>query len=60
MSPSQMQQASHVQVVNKNLYSQDGTRKAVPHGVLDHKMVTWVLALSLHNTLLYQNFSIIY
>ncbi|KAK7113132.1 DNA-directed RNA polymerase III subunit RPC1-like [Littorina saxatilis] len=42
MSPSQMQQASHVQVVNKNLYSQDGTRKAVPHGVLDHKMGTSV------------------
>ena len=34
-----MQQASHVQVVNKNLYSQDGSGKAVPHGVLDHRMV---------------------
>lgn len=39
MSPAQMQQASHVQVINKNLYSQDGSGKAVPHGVLDHRMV---------------------
>ena len=40
MNPAQMQQASHVQVVDRpNLYSQDDMRKPVPNGVLDHKMV---------------------
>lgn len=40
MSPEQMQQASHLHVVSKNLYAQDGSRKPVNFGVLDHRMGT--------------------
>lgn len=40
MTADQMGQYSHLQVVSKNLYSQDGTRKPVPYGVLDHRMGT--------------------
>ena len=40
MSPDQMRQAGHLQVVSKNLYTQDGTRKPVSNGVLDHRMVS--------------------
>lgn len=39
MTADQMGQYSQLQVVSKNLYSQDGNRKPVPYGVLDHKMV---------------------
>lgn len=39
MNPAQMQQASHVQVVERqNLYCPDDMRKPVSHGVLDHRM----------------------
>ena len=38
MGPSQMLQASHLKVVDRFLY-QEGNRKPVPHGVLDHRMV---------------------
>ncbi|KAH3863264.1 DNA-directed RNA polymerase III subunit RPC1-like [Dreissena polymorpha] len=40
MTSDQMSQYAHLQVVSKNLYSQDGQRKAVPYGVLDHRMGT--------------------
>ena len=39
MSANEMSQQAHIQVVSKNLYTQDGTRKHVQYGVLDHKMV---------------------
>lgn len=39
LNSHQMQQLSHLHVVSKNLYSQDGGRKPVPFGALDHKMV---------------------
>ena len=39
MTADQMAQYAHLQVVSKNLYSQDGQRKPVPFGVLDHRMV---------------------
>ena len=39
MSAEQMKKQSHIQIVNKGLYGQDGTSKHVPYGVLDHKMV---------------------
>ncbi|KAK3090302.1 hypothetical protein FSP39_010768 [Pinctada imbricata] len=35
-----MQQLSHLHVVSKNLYSQDGSHKPVQYGPLDHKMGT--------------------
>ena len=38
MSADQMRQQAHIQVVSKDLYN--ASRKPVPHGVLDHKMVT--------------------
>ncbi|XP_045213702.1 DNA-directed RNA polymerase III subunit RPC1-like isoform X1 [Mercenaria mercenaria] len=40
MTADQMGQYSHLQVVSKNLYSQDGLRKPVSYGVLDHRMGT--------------------
>ncbi|KAK3608217.1 hypothetical protein CHS0354_039236 [Potamilus streckersoni] len=40
MNSHQMGQLSHLHVVSKNLYSQDGNRKPVPYGALDHKMGT--------------------
>lgn len=40
LNSHQMQQLSHLHVVSKNLYSQDGGRKPVPFGALDHKMGT--------------------
>ncbi|KAL5018248.1 hypothetical protein ScPMuIL_003970 [Solemya velum] len=40
MTPLEMQQMSHLQVVSKNMYSQDGSRKPVAFGVLDHRMGT--------------------
>ncbi|CAH1795117.1 unnamed protein product [Owenia fusiformis] len=39
-SPEQMQKQAHIQVVSKNLYNQDGSRKPIPYGMLDHKMGT--------------------
>ncbi|KAK2152800.1 hypothetical protein LSH36_317g01042 [Paralvinella palmiformis] len=38
MSPDEMRRQAHIQVVSKNLYSQD--RKPVTYGVLDHHMGT--------------------
>ncbi|KAK6169039.1 hypothetical protein SNE40_020167 [Patella caerulea] len=40
MNSQQMQQVSHMHVVSKNLYNQDGSRKPVINGVLDHRMGT--------------------
>ncbi|KAJ8318173.1 hypothetical protein KUTeg_003264 [Tegillarca granosa] len=40
LNAHQMEQLSHLQVVSKNLYTQDGCRKPVQYGVLDHKMGT--------------------
>lgn len=40
MNSDQMGQYSHLQVVSKNLYTQDGNRKPVTYGVLDHRMGT--------------------
>ena len=42
MTAEQMGQYSHLQVVSKNLYSQDGLRKPVQYGVLDHRMVNLI------------------
>ena len=39
MTANQMRQQAHLQVVSKNLYTQDGTRRPVPYGVLDHRLV---------------------
>lgn len=38
-SAEEMRQQAHIHVVSKLLYSQD-TRKPVPFGVLDHRMVS--------------------
>ncbi|XP_033840470.1 DNA-directed RNA polymerase III subunit RPC1 isoform X2 [Periophthalmus magnuspinnatus] len=40
MSSGQMRRQAHIQVVSKNLYSQDTRRSPLPHGVLDHRMGT--------------------
>ena len=40
MNADQMRQLSHIHVVSKNLYSQDGKRKPLQFGVLDHHMVS--------------------
>lgn len=37
-SPEEIQQASHLQVVSKNLYNQDQARTPVQYGVLDQRM----------------------
>ncbi len=34
-----MRQHAHLHVVSKDLYSRDGSRKPVPFGPLDHRMV---------------------
>uniref|UniRef100_A0A3Q2QKV0 DNA-directed RNA polymerase subunit n=1 Tax=Fundulus heteroclitus TaxID=8078 RepID=A0A3Q2QKV0_FUNHE len=39
-SAEQMRQQAHIQVVSKNLYSQDTKRTPLPYGVLDHRMGT--------------------
>ncbi|TRY59992.1 hypothetical protein DNTS_021683 [Danionella cerebrum] len=39
-SPEQMRQQAHIQVVSKNLYSQDTSRRPLQYGVLDHRMGT--------------------
>ena len=39
MNADQMGQYAHLHVVSKNLYTQDGNRKPVTYGVLDHRMV---------------------
>lgn len=41
MSAEQMRKQSHIHVVNKGLYDQDGSKRHVPYGVLDHKMVRY-------------------
>ena len=40
MSSEEMKKQAHLQVVSKNLYLQDGSRKPVQFGVLDHRMVS--------------------
>lgn len=43
-SPEEMRQQAHIQVVSKNLYSQDNHHSPLQYGVLDHRMVrTFVL-----------------
>lgn len=43
-SPEEMRQQAHIQVVSKNLYSQDNNHAPLLYGVLDHRMVRpWVL-----------------
>ncbi|XP_041671640.1 DNA-directed RNA polymerase III subunit RPC1 isoform X1 [Cheilinus undulatus] len=39
-SAEQMRQQAHIQVVSKNLYSQDTKHTPLPYGVLDHRMGT--------------------
>ncbi|XP_041117381.1 DNA-directed RNA polymerase III subunit RPC1 isoform X1 [Polyodon spathula] len=39
-SAEQMRQQAHLQVVSKNLYSQDSSHTPLPYGVLDHRMGT--------------------
>ncbi|XP_051928207.1 DNA-directed RNA polymerase III subunit RPC1 [Hippocampus zosterae] len=39
-SADQLRQQAHIQVVSKNLYSQDIKHSPVPYGVLDHRMGT--------------------
>ncbi|XP_028332560.1 DNA-directed RNA polymerase III subunit RPC1 isoform X2 [Gouania willdenowi] len=39
-SAEQMRQQAHLQVVSKNLYSQDTKHTPLPYGVLDHRMGT--------------------
>lgn len=38
-SPEEMRQQAHIQVVSKNLYSQDNHHSPLQYGVLDHRMV---------------------
>lgn len=38
-SAEQMRQQAHIQVVSKNLYSQDTSHTPLSYGVLDHRMV---------------------
>ncbi|XP_071130930.1 DNA-directed RNA polymerase III subunit RPC1-like [Mytilus edulis] len=40
LNANEIQQLSHLHVVSKNLYNQDGHHKPVQHGVLDHRMGT--------------------
>lgn len=37
-----MRQQAHIQVVSKNLYSQDNHHAPLQYGVLDHRMVRTV------------------
>lgn len=39
-SPEEMRQQAHIQVVSKNLYSQDNNHAPLLYGVLDHRMGT--------------------
>lgn len=39
-SASDIQQAAHIQVITKNLYTQEGARQPAPYGVLDRRMGT--------------------
>ncbi|XP_039927309.1 DNA-directed RNA polymerase III subunit RPC1 isoform X2 [Hirundo rustica] len=39
-SPEEMRQQAHIQVVSKNLYSQDNHHSPLQYGVLDHRMGT--------------------
>uniref|UniRef100_A0A2K6CI22 DNA-directed RNA polymerase subunit n=1 Tax=Macaca nemestrina TaxID=9545 RepID=A0A2K6CI22_MACNE len=39
-SPEEMRQQAHIQVVSKNLYSQDNQHAPLLYGVLDHRMGT--------------------
>ncbi|KYO27634.1 DNA-directed RNA polymerase III subunit RPC1 [Alligator mississippiensis] len=39
-SPEEMRQQAHIQVVSKNLYSQDNHHAPLQYGVLDHRMGT--------------------
>jgi hypothetical protein len=47
-SAEQMRQQAHIQVVSKNLYSQDTKHTPLSYGVLDHRMVGHGLALPNH------------
>ena len=48
-SSEQMHQQAHIHVVSKALYSQDNSRKPVPYGVLDRRMVSHVIvAMTTH------------
>ena len=38
-SAEEMRQQAHIQVVSKNLYSQDNNHSPLLYGVLDHRMV---------------------
>ena len=38
-SAEEMRQQAHIQVVSKNLYSQDNNHAPLLYGVLDHRMV---------------------
>lgn len=38
-SPEEMRQQAHIQVVSKNLYSQDNHHSPLQYGVLDHRLV---------------------
>ena len=40
MSPDEIRQLAHIEVVSKDLYTRDGSRRPIPHGVLDHRMVS--------------------
>lgn len=40
-SPEEMRQQAHIQVVSKNLYSQDNNHAPLLYGVLDHRMVSF-------------------
>ncbi|XP_043911596.1 DNA-directed RNA polymerase III subunit RPC1 [Protopterus annectens] len=42
-SSEQMRQQAHIQVVSKNLYSQDNSHSPVQYGVLDHRMLRGVM-----------------
>lgn len=46
-SAEQMRQQAHIQVVSKNLYSQDLKHSPLPYGVLDHRMVRETQTLGL-------------
>ena len=45
LSAEEMRQAAHIECVSKNLYTQE-TRKPVPFGVLDHRMVRHISYLN--------------
>ena len=60
-SAEEMRQQAHIQVVSKNLYSQDNNHAPLLYGVLDHRMVRpaaprgsmwfdWLVKLVTHQT----------